>query len=314
MLSAGDESRFGFTVSKRGYEMSEVNEFLESMLKDWDTKLSAANKRITDLEGDLATANQQEEAVRLTLIAATKTKDELVGKAQRQLDEASTNAREEAEKILADARYEAFRLITDAKENSEAALTEAVADAARKMADAEREAEDTLSAARREAITIVSQIQEESARMLAEREAELAKQAEQYEEENVELTERVIKLRAVTTDLATRLDALARGKIEELFAMSGLIETTIDQDNHLTQMVRQGTALSSNAFTEEDSEEEAPRGSFYTRRSAGLPRIGPEAAEGVRAAVSAMRTRAIEAADPNERHDPEEQPLAMQSA
>jgi cell division septum initiation protein DivIVA len=51
-----------------------------------------------------------------------------------------------------------------------------------------------------------------------------------------------------------------------------------------------------------------PRGSFYSRRSAKLPRIGEEAGKGALAAVSAMRERMTDAGDE------EDEDLAMQTA
>lgn len=73
------------------------------------------------------------------------------------------------------------------------------------------------------------------------------------------------------------------------------VDTTLDH-------VDEGRSLSDRIIEEESSQARAgkPRGSFYSRRSAKLPRIGDEAGKGALAAVSAMRERLNDDGDDNE--------------
>ena len=85
------------------------------------TRREELTGRIEQLEADLAEARKREEAVNLTLVTATRTKEELMGDAQEAVAEAEEAAKKQAEKIISDAQYEAFRLVTQANTDAEQA-------------------------------------------------------------------------------------------------------------------------------------------------------------------------------------------------
>jgi cell division septum initiation protein DivIVA len=280
MLSASESTQSRFAVARRGYEIEQVDSYLESRESSYESRLAEAAATIAKLEGELAMAKRKEEAVTLTLVAATKTKDEMLESAKRQLDEATSAAREQADKILADARYEAFRLVNEAKEKSETAL-----------AEAEAEADTTVANARQESVAILNQIKEESQTLRSAHERDLENARARFEEENAELTQRIAKLRSVAGDLETRLQALARGALDDLMGMTGLLTsaTSATRGTSATPPADVPTAADT-----ADNEEEGPTGSpqrrsFYSRRSANLPRIGSDAGKSALAAASAMR-------------------------
>ncbi len=113
---------------------------VDACVDDLRSKLTDAATRISQLEADLDTAKGKEEAVHHTLLAATKTNDELIEAAQKRLEVATAEAQEEADRMLSEAQYEAFRMITEATENSEAAVAAAKEEADRVVAQANEKA------------------------------------------------------------------------------------------------------------------------------------------------------------------------------
>jgi DivIVA domain-containing protein len=294
MLSSS-ENAFGFSSSKRGYEVSEVDAYIDRLRREHAEQLEFLEGKVNSLESELSVAREKEEAVHLTLLAATKTKDELLGAAQRQLDEATSSAKEEADKILADARYEAFKTLTDTTEEAEQALREANAQAQSLVTEARAEAETTLTEARREAISIITDIKKEGERLIAEREEQLADMDRLHKEEHGELINKVETYRRVATDLEARLKAIARGAVEEIAAAGSLI--TAEIEGELIKLSRQ-THRAVDSSDAADPGEEVPRerGSYYRRKSASLPRLGEESTSSVSAAIRALRSRPEEAA------------------
>jgi cell division septum initiation protein DivIVA len=290
-----------FTISRKGgYEIDEVDAYLATVEQRWRAQFAGAQDQIDRLNADLATARQSEEAIHLTLVAATKTKEEMVGAAQRQLDEATSRAREEADKITAEAEYQAFQLLNDAKEKAAELLSPANAEAHRIVEEARREAETTLSEARREAITIITEIKQEGQRLVSDREAELRSMNERFERDNSELMRKVAVLQAVTTDMEARLQAIANGNIDDLISIAALITADIDPHNGV-KLSRQSSSHSSApapSRSTERAEEPEPeeRGSYYSRHSAKLPRLGTDGSS-VFAAVSALRERTFAGGD-----------------
>jgi DivIVA domain-containing protein len=371
-MSAEHATSQDFPVVRRGYDMTEVDRYLANYETIWDAKLQEATARIARLEAELEEAKRREEAVHLTLVTATKTKEELMEAAQRDLSDATGNAREKAEKILSEAKFEAFRLVTEANKDAEQVIEQARAEADRAAdqsaaidaanADAEEiraaaraeadqirtqattDAEARVAAAQSEALRMITEIKDESERMVAERERELERMRVEFESNHAETIERVQKLQSLAGDLEQRLQLVASGALGELTSIStGFTpSTTTDLPQETAPIPQRNTppeappldkspeSTTTDIAPEPEAarEQQAPqetetrtedsgRGSFYSRRSAKLPRIGADAASGALAAVSAMR-----AAQRRDDHDIEivmtegdpEKDVAMQTA
>lgn len=305
MLASNDSTQERFAVVRRGYDMEQVDSYLTKRDSEYQSRLDDATALIARLEGELTNLKRKEEAVTLTLVAATKTKDEMLESAQRQLDDATSSAKEQADKILADAQYEAFRLVNDAKENADSAVAEAKA-----------EAEATLTNARRESVAILNQIKDESETFRVAHEQDLANARARFEEENAELTQRITKLRTVAGDLEKRLQALARGALDDLMGMKGMLTDAMPAPSRTTATP---PAAAPDVADKADDEEIGPDGtplrkSFYSRRSAKLPRIGSDAGKSALATASAMRTSVREQQNDPEVSQTPSGDLAVQSA
>lgn len=286
-----------FPIVRRGYDIDAVEQFLGHQEQDSGRALRAATERITELESQLSDAKAKEEAIHLTLIAATKTKEDLLAKARAEVDSAASTASEEAERILADAQYEAYRLVTEAQESAEEATTEARREAERVRAEAHAEAEAHLTAARREAMSIISGVQDETTRLLETREAELEIKAQDFHDEYRELSERVETLRAVSVDLESRLKAIAAGNLADLISSNSLVAEALAMEpiTEIPDAPRREEAAKPST-DDEEIDGKTVRGSFYRRRSGGLPRLG-EAAMEAHSVVRDMRKAAEENAD-----------------
>lgn len=271
-----------FTLVRKGYDPDEVESFLKANNGDVETSLLTAQARIAELEAALAEAREREEAIHLTLVAATKTKEELLGAAQRQLDEATQSARAEAERIISESQYEAFKMLTTAKETAEETLEAARNEVEQLRANAKTEADATLTEARREAISVISEIKQEGTRLIAGREEQLRELEAEFEAENTELTIRVNQLRAIAIDLEERMRLIAQGGLPDLMTLNSEVHDVVKRE--LGPMT-----VTTPVSAAEDVEGETGRKSFYSRRSAGLPRIGEEASGSVLTGMSALR-------------------------
>lgn len=297
-----------FELVKRGYDPAAVDQRM--------AQESAARRelesRIAQLEQDMQAAKDAEEAVKLTFLAATRTKDELVESAQ-----------ESANKILSEAKYEAYKVLTDAKTEADQITDEARQGAEQAVERARAEAETSVADARREAFTIVSSIKDETERLITEQRMAADQIAQEAEEENRELLDRVVKLRAVARDIEARLHAVAVGAIDDILATTSLIESQINANGDLAALVaqrrmvalpgrdREADETPTETETEEPREDEVPVGrrqSFYSRRSAGLPRIGQGQGSAILAKMAELRAETGEAVagDDADQEDPAE--------
>ncbi|MDJ0960547.1 MAG: DivIVA domain-containing protein [Acidimicrobiia bacterium] len=342
-MSAEHAASPDFPVVRRGYDMNEVDRFLTNYGTIWEAKLQEATARIARLEAELEEAKRREEAVHLTLVTATRTKEELMEAAQRDLSDATGNAREQAEKILSEAKFEAFRLVTEANKDAEQIIDQARSDADRAheqtaalndanasadeiraaaqaeaeqiRAEAAADAEARVASAQSESLRMITEIKEESERMVAERERELERMRVEFEANHAETIERVQNLQSLAGDLEQRLQSVASGALGELTSIStDLTSPTVNSpqetaptpqrttppeappldespESTTTDLVPEPEAAIERPAPQESetTTEESGRGSFYSRRSAKLPRIGADAASGALAAVSAMR-------------------------
>ncbi len=104
-----------FDQVRRGFDPQEVGVFLErvsAMLAARDKTIEARDAEITRLERALEEARAAEEAVRLTMVAATKAKDEILSGASDDAGRLVDSARSEASAIIDDARREALSVLS----------------------------------------------------------------------------------------------------------------------------------------------------------------------------------------------------------
>jgi cell division initiation protein len=102
-LTPIDVEQKAFTQALRGYQMDEVDDFLDEVvatLRQSEQRLREAQERIQALEAEVANRGTDESAISRAFLAAQRSADALISEAETQ-----------AEKIRADARAEAERLM-----------------------------------------------------------------------------------------------------------------------------------------------------------------------------------------------------------
>jgi cell division initiation protein len=120
-ITPGDIEKKTFSTALRGYDLDEVDDFLDEMVvgvRELEEELAAAKQRVAELEGDPQAVAAAAEAVQPS---APGPDESAVGRAlvaaQQAADRMLDDARSEAEKIVSDARTEAdtFAQERDAK-------------------------------------------------------------------------------------------------------------------------------------------------------------------------------------------------------
>lgn len=171
------------------------------------------------------------------------------------------SADDEAKSILAKARYEAFRLMTDAREEAEDILAQAREEADGIRTEAEMQAESIVDAAHMRADEIrATPVFDDT---------HSAESVATLEHEHRELTDRVGSLRLLADQLEERFAALA--------ATANAPHPAIEESPRPILDYSPSVPSPTKPSVEEAVPEAAPteeRGSFYSRRSAKLPRIG----------------------------------------
>lgn len=282
----------------------------------WLEQLAETERRIAALEKKIAGSRPAAAAAKPTkapkaetaspIVAATPEIDKGVTRAtpgEQAAAEASeilVTAHQEAAAVLSEARREAFRLVTEARDDAENTAAEAQTNAARIT----KNAEETRGATRRDSIALIDEVKDESERLIAERNTVLETMRAEYETENADLLERITELRSIAADLENRLSAAlqhhatqdqspspspapqpeprpptASGPAEDV---AGSAQADPDTPNVPVQ--HNGVAPTA-----------ASRGSYYSRRSARLPRLGSDAGRNAIAAINAMRAHARDA-------------------
>lgn len=131
-----------FQLMRRGFDPQEVGAYLEQLsthVADVQKRLTAAETTSADMEKELTEARSAEEAVRLTMLAATSAKEEILTAAQKEAeslrkttiaetDALKSSSREEADRVLGEARREALRLLEASRRDAEEMVNEARAE------------------------------------------------------------------------------------------------------------------------------------------------------------------------------------------
>ena len=251
---SGNEATVDFPLVEQGYDPSKVDEYVATQVFQLGRQVDAAADRIAELEDELSAANAREDAIQLTMMAATKTRDELLAK-----------AKQDAEEMVADARRAAFVLMTESRNDADRAIAES---------------KSLVDMARTEALSLVTAAKEETARLVTERKATLAKLQASYEAECAMLMDRINTLRSMSDELNVRIPAPP--------------DTETSQAPPSPNEGRTADAPPVENTPDQEDDDDAPiagrpHGSFFGHRSAELPRIGEGADRSAQAAAPTVQ-------------------------
>jgi len=330
-----------FPIAKRGYDPKAVEAYLDVAAADSDRMLNEAAVRIAALELEVEEANKQEEAVHLTILAATKTKEDMIEAAKHQAAKLAANGRKEGDRIVTDARMQAFQLVTGARKEAQTIVSEARTEASA-IARVEGETAVVDDGPSERELALHKRV-EEMQQVIAEMESELASRPapsdEKYATPVDVVTDEAVE--AIQEDSTPTVEPPATPSIPEpvletppppvdghdddgddnieivvsdLPVEESTIEISAD-DTEIT-LTEHDEALEPavsrpvpDGGTDDDSDDRAAavRRSFYSRRSAGLPRLGSEAGRGAMAAIAGLRTNFV-SAEADDDTDPEQTP------
>lgn len=325
-----------FPIAKRGYDPHAVEAFLDVATAENDRMLNEAAARIAALESELEEAKRQEEAVHLTILAATKAKDDMLEAARYQAGELVANGGKEGDRIVTEARMQAFQLVTGARKEAETIVGEARVEAAAIGRVDEPSEIPVDGSAERE--TALQQRIDEMQRVIAAMELELSSRpaaaetiptsaeptapVDTHAETEVH-AEEVSPSEAGAEKTPPAPDAEDHGEDIEIVVTdtppvevpsnSARDDTEIKVDDVAVTVESDSEALEPAASTNPDpsiSDERTPeavRRSFYSRRSARLPRIGSEGGRDAMATMAGLRSNFV-AADASADVDPDDTP------
>ena len=329
-----------FPIAKRGYDPNAVEAYLDLAAADSDRMLNEAAARIAALELEVEEAKKQEEAVHLTILAATKAKEDMIEAAKHQAAELCSNGRKEGDRIVTDARMQAFQLVTGARKEAETIVGEARAEAAA-IARVEGEAAAANDGPSEREIALHQRI-EEMQQAIAAMEVELASRPAASVEKHTSPVDMVIEealepaveipTPAAEAQVAPSVPeatmknppppADARDDdgdeieivVSDLPAEESTIdiaaddtEITLTEDDEALEPAFSRAVHDTGINDDSDDRAAAVRRSFYSRRSAGLPHMGSEAGRGAMAAVAGLRTNFV-APEADDDTDPEQTP------
>ena len=127
-LGPVDVQQKTFGTALRGYDLDEVDEFLDEVvmsLDSYEQRLAEANALVRRLKQEAEERGDAEGAISRALLAAQRSADTIVSEAQEEADRTLADARYKAERILADARHESHALETE-RERIRNELTEEI--------------------------------------------------------------------------------------------------------------------------------------------------------------------------------------------
>jgi len=321
-----------FPIVKRGYDPETVESHLASLIADNDRTLDDAASQIASLQTDLEESQKHEEAVHLTILAATKTKENMLEVAERQADEARVAGRKQGDGIITDARMQAFQVVTEARKEADEIVAEARAEVGALLRTVESTAPaDDLPSDHEIALEIrVEELQGVIAAMESElRSRPIVPEVSEVEENDVDrysedppVEENVIpigldvEIEEEATDdgsnesPAADVAAIVEDDIEIVVTDTTPADPTedpipVDEMEIVAEVEESVEADTHNGDGDitDVREADSVRRSFYSRRSAKLPRIGVEAGRGAMAAAAGLRT-GLTSDDSKKKSDP----------
>ncbi len=274
---AGKGLTTDFPLVEKGYDPTQVDEYLASQMLQLREQVDSASTRVAELETELAAAREREDAIQLTMMAATRARNELLDK-----------AKDDAEVMVAEARRESFVLMTESRKDADRTIEEGKA----MVADA-----------RTEALGVVNEAEQETERLMAARQVALDKLHTEYEAEGAALIDRINTRRPISDDMVAKAAPAAEP--------APAPQAPPTEDEVRTADVSQTENEPAPKDASEAPTAERIRESFSGRRSAKLPRIGEEAGRSALAAANAMRAHLTHEPDDS---DSDEGDLAARTA
>lgn len=307
-----------FPSVKRGYDPEIVESQLTTLIDENDRTLDEAAAQIASLQSELEESRKYEEAIHLTILAATKAKEDMLTVAQAQADHALDAALKQGDAIITDARMQAFGVVTEARQEADDIVSEARTEVGALLRTVEeKEPTSGLPSGRETELEIrVEELQRVIAAMESElRSRPVASESNEPADDEPEpaAVERPTVEAAVipigvdsaneeedddTDDSPTdHVEAVVEEDIEIVMTDTTPIvpidDTIANDDLEDTEDLEQSLDSDSPADAgriTDDRDAESVRRSFYSRRSAKLPRIGAEAGRGAMAAAAGLRT------------------------
>ncbi len=248
-----------FTVSLRGYDKDEVDEYLESLAAhatDADGELMAHRQRNRDLDSEVqrlaARVRELEDAIRtetphtvraigeritLILSEAEAGATETLAQAESRADQLLAQAREEAE----DLRREATTELAEAREVREESQRAAEEQLQRAEAEAKARASAILNEAESRARRRQAQIEGWAQEVIAATQADQAQMAEEFallrrrhESELIELTTRrddvVASLRSLQQSISRAVERIPLSSTDDLVGTEGVVAVPAGTD------------------------------------------------------------------------------------
>ncbi|MEN8234859.1 MAG: DivIVA domain-containing protein [Actinomycetota bacterium] len=285
-----------FSLVKRGYDPAAVEQHLEEIAAQNDATLDEAAAQIVSMQSEVEDLRSHEEAVHLTILAATETKDTMLAAAQEQADALRREGRKAGDAVITDARMQAFQLVTEARAEAESIVNEAMAEVAAmsrtvepapepvaQHSDRERELEDRIA----EMQTVIADMESHLRSRIAPPEA---KRAIPEIEDDGPPPSNEHEFADNDADDAPTPPPLVEEHIEIVVTDTVPAEPTpaATEPTHENDDSNDEPAA---ALPNDDQPRDvaAIRRSFYSRRSAKLPRIGAEPGKGAMAAVAGLR-------------------------
>ncbi len=127
MLTPVDIHNQEFSRSFRGYNMEEIDDFLDQVVNDYEKLYRENNnlKREIELnEKEITQYHQLEKNLQDTLLVAQRTADEVTNTANNRADEIRATAKQAADNIIREAEMEAKRRLEDAAQKVREAISE----------------------------------------------------------------------------------------------------------------------------------------------------------------------------------------------
>ena len=250
--------------------------------------------------------------IKLT-VASLDTADSAAGAETEDVLEA---AQAESKQILAKARYEAFRMVTDARNEAEAILAEAerhAGDIGTPSPEALDASTALIAGAEAQAAQIIAEAEQSAAALRETARSDLEVQNASLQARHDALESKVASTQALLKNLEARLARIASPTASIPYSLGGEpdpgIAATVGPtdeagrqeaggDEHplppAASVVLDYSPSVPHKSKEPDPEPEPPsveQGSFYTRHSAKLPRIGATSDKNALTAMRSVRTK-----------------------
>ncbi|GAA6113724.1 DivIVA domain-containing protein [Apilactobacillus apinorum] len=154
VLSPQDIHNKEFSVKMRGYNIDEVNEFLDRIIKDYQLTLSEnieMKNRLKETEEELKYFNGMKDSLNQSIIIAQNAADQVKIDAQNEANDVTEQSRKQADEILNDASVKAKEIVENISSQSKALLV--ANDNLRKTTESFREKLQTLLKSQMEMIS-----------------------------------------------------------------------------------------------------------------------------------------------------------------